>query len=60
MAFKLVSIRNDGTANFVADTSADVQDLPTDCLAGSTCTVVGDGSGMEAYMMNNQKQWKKI
>lgn len=60
MAFKLVSVKNDGTSTFIADTAADVQDLPIDVLAGSTCTVVGDGSGMEAYMMNNQDQWKKI
>ena len=60
MAFKLVDVRNDGTSSFVADTESDVIDLPTDCLAGSQCTVIGDGSGMSAFMLNNQKQWIKI
>ena len=60
MAIKLITVKNDGTSTFIADTTADTVDLPTEVLAGSTCTCVGDGSGAEVYMMNNQKQWKKI
>ena len=60
MAFKLISVKNDFTSTFIADAAQDVSDLPTDVQAGSTCTVVGNGSGYDTYMMNCQKQWVKI
>ena len=60
MAFKLVDIKSDQTSYFVADGDIDVQDLPTNVSVGSTCLVIGDGTGSSVYMLNNQNEWIKI
>lgn len=39
---------------YVADTENDVNNLPTDCLPGSSC-IVAETSNV--YMLNNQGQW---
>ena len=63
MAIKLVDMKPDGTAYYVADTDADITSLPTDSeeiSAGSTCLVIGTGSGGKVLMLNNQEQWTEI
>jgi len=57
---KLVDKKPDGTSYFIADTDADVANLPTDVSVGSSCFVIGDGSGSKAYMINNSQTWVKI
>jgi hypothetical protein len=42
---------------YVADTEADVANLPTTVTPGSTCIVIETGS---VYMLNNSKEWKQI
>jgi hypothetical protein len=45
---------------YVADTTSDINDLPTDMSkvsAGSTCFVIEDSS---VYMLNSQGEWKQI
>lgn len=43
---------------YVADTIADVTNLPTDkCSPGSVCFVVATS---QVYMLNNNKEWKEI
>lgn len=42
---------------YIADTESDVANLPITCLPGSTCIVIETS---EVYMMNSQKQWKKL
>lgn len=39
---------------YVADTEADVANLPTHVAAGSTCIVI---EGTQVYMLNNEKTW---
>lgn len=43
--------------DYVADTEADIADLPTTANPGSTCIVIETSN---VYMLNNQKQWKQI
>lgn len=61
---------------FWADESEDVQNLPTStaygvqqgndtvscrpCGKGSTCTVIGTGSGASIYALNSKDEWKKL
>jgi len=46
---------------YVADTAADVQDLPTDVGSGSTCIVIqGSSGGAEAYMLGGDKVWHPL
>lgn len=42
---------------YIADTESDIANLPITCLPGSTCIVIETS---EVYMLNNQKQWKKL
>ena len=58
--YKLVNKKNGEQCEYVADTTSDVNNLPTDVGVGSTCVVVGDGSGCSVYMLNNNQQWKAI
>ena len=63
MAIKLVDIKADNTCSYIADVDADISSLPTDMeeiSAGSTCTVIGNGSGCKVLMLNTQGQWKEI
>ena len=52
--------KNNGQYEFVADTTSDVSNLPTDVGVGSICMVVGDGSGASFYVLNNAHEWTKI
>ena len=67
-------INNDKQIPFWADTVDDVQNLPhinspgvqqeddtvscRPCGKGSTCTVIGDGSGAVVYALNSNDEWK--
>lgn len=44
---------------FIADTEADIQSLPTDktVYPGSTCIVAETGN---VYILNNEQQWIKF
>lgn len=42
---------------YVADTNADVINLPTNSAPGSTCIVIETS---DVYMLNNKKEWKKL
>lgn len=42
---------------YVADTEADVQNLPTDVYPGSACIVIETSN---VYMLNNNKEWKLL
>ena len=60
MSFKLSDNGNKpvyGKVSYVADTRADVANVPITDAAGSTCFVIGDSS---VFMLNTQKQWKEI
>ncbi len=46
-----------GVIQYVVDTEADISELPTTALPGSTCIVIETSN---VYMLNNKKQWKKI
>ena len=66
-------INNDKQIPFWADTVDDVQNLPhinspgvqqgddtvscRPCGRGSTCTVIGDGSGAVVYALNSNDEW---
>lgn len=43
--------------DFVCDTEADIQYLPTDCLMGSTAFVMETSKG---YMLNSTGKWVEI
>lgn len=45
---------------YIADSDSDINNLPTDCAPGSTCLIVGDGTGAKVYMLNNEKEWTLI
>ena len=56
--------QNDNTTtyvtDFVADTEADIAELPTkrsDVAPGSTCIVAETG---DVYILNSQEEWKKL
>ncbi len=42
---------------YVADTVADVDTLPTTAAPGSICIVIEDSS---VYMLNTNREWKKL
>lgn len=42
---------------YVADTEADVANLPTNNAPGSTCIIIETS---DVYMLNNKKEWKKL
>jgi len=42
---------------YVADTPADIAELPTDMEPGSTCLVISNSA---VYMLGNDKQWHEI
>lgn len=62
--------------NFFADDVSDIANLPTNteygvqqgddnisnepCGIGSSCMVIGNGSGAEVYMMRSDGRWVKI
>lgn len=52
---------SDHTAAYVneliADTTADIENLPTDYTPGSTCIVIEDSS---IWILGNDKAWHKI
>jgi hypothetical protein len=58
--YSLMNKKYGEVCEFVADTDSDVQNLPTNVGVGSTCIVVGDGSGAIAYMLNNNKEWVQV
>lgn len=61
MAFKLVNKNPDGTYYYIADDESDVQNLPTENIpTGSSCLVLGDGSGSVAYITNTTGEWIRI
>ena len=46
---------------YIADTEADVQDLPTTAGSGSICMIIqGNDGGAAVYMLGNDKVWHKI
>lgn len=53
--------QNDKTATYVteyvADTDADIADLPTNIYPGSVCIVTENS---KVYMLNASKQWVEI
>ena len=58
--YTLMNKKYGEVCEFVADSTSDIQNLPTNVGVGSTCIVVGDGSGSSAYMLNNQHEWVQI
>lgn len=42
---------------FVCDTPDDIEKLPKDCAAGSHAFVIETS---DVYMLNSQKEWKKL
>lgn len=45
-------------AELIADTDADVQDIPVDLYEpGTTCIVIENST---VYMLNTQKEWKLL
>lgn len=58
--YKIINKKYGEVCEFVADSTSDVQNLPTNVGVGSTCIVVGDGSGSTAYMLNNNNEWVQI
>lgn len=46
-----------GVVELVADTDADIANIPTYYTPGSTCIVV---ESSEVFMLNNQKEWKVL
>jgi hypothetical protein len=60
MASTLISNRDTvsyGVNSYVADTDADVTNLPTDAAPGSTCIVA---SPISVYILNTKKEWIKL
>lgn len=46
-----------GVIECICDTRADIQNLPTDWQAGSSCLVIADSS---VWMLNNQGVWQEL
>lgn len=42
---------------YICDTPADLNDIPTDCEPGSTTLVI---STSEVYILNTEKEWKRL
>jgi hypothetical protein len=48
-------------AEYIADTEADVLELPTDVGSGSTCLVLQSSENSAAvYALGNDKKWHKL
>ena len=46
---------------YIADTEADVAEVPTDNASGSICLVIQSNDGGAAvYMLGNDKTWHKL
>lgn len=46
---------------YIADTEADIAEVPTDNASGSICLVIqGDDGGATVYMLGNDKVWHKL
>lgn len=45
-----------GATEFLADTEADIKDLPKDISIGSACTCIVEGS---TFIFSPSKDWKK-
>ena len=43
--------------SYMCDNRVDVETLPTDCGAGSTCIVIEDSS---VWMLGTDKAWKEL
>lgn len=43
--------------SYMCDNLADIETLPTDCSAGSTCIVIEDSS---VWMLGTDKTWKEL
>lgn len=43
--------------SYMADERSDIETLPTDCGAGSTCIVIEDSS---VWMLGTNKTWKEL
>jgi hypothetical protein len=43
--------------DFVADTTADIASLPTNCAPGSSCFVIENSS---VWMLNGNNVWQEI
>ena len=43
--------------SYMCDNRADVETVPTDCGAGSTCIVIEDSS---VWMLGTDKTWKEL
>ena len=43
--------------SYMCDNLADIDTLPTDCGAGSTCIIIEDSS---VWMLGTDKEWHKI
>ena len=46
-----------GTINYIVDTIADIEKLPTNIAVGSEAFVTANST---KYILNNQKQWVKV
>ena len=42
---------------FICDTAADIQDLPTECAPSSTALVIETGA---ILILNSAKEWKEV
>ena len=46
---------------YIADTEADIEELPTNNASGSICLVIqGDDGGAAVYALGNDEQWHKL
>ncbi len=43
--------------DYVADSTTDIANLPTNSSPGSTCIIIETS---EVYMLNNKKEWKRL
>ena len=50
-------LRNSNKKSFVADSAADISNLPTDVAQGSDCLVIGTA---DVYMLDSTKTWSKL
>lgn len=58
--YSLISHRgiyNIALKEYIVDSENDIQEVPTDAPAGSTCFVIENSV---TYMLNHQKQWIKV
>ena len=60
MGYRLYKNDNDYPgyhAEYIVDTLADMQDVPTKCEVGSSCLVLEDSS---VWVLNTEKEWVEI